>query len=106
VTLVLTVDPAGNVRGDSDALDVKLGVVGGIGVGVGTTIADVTANAALTLTVVAAVADVPACATVKRCWPTVALEGTTTVALNAPRRFVWAVGMPVVAPSQLKTIDA
>jgi len=62
--LVLTVEPAASVSGDSDALDVKLGVVGGIGVGVGTTVADVTANAALTLTVVA---EVPACATVKRC---------------------------------------
>jgi len=106
VTLVLTNEPAANVSGDAEAVDVKLGLVGGTGVGVGTTAADVTSKGTLTDTGVPIRVDATASATVRRCGPAVAFCGITTVAANAPRRLASAVGMPAVAPSQLKTIDA
>jgi hypothetical protein len=85
VALTFTTFPASRVTGAADALKTKLGVAGGAGVGVGTTLTSVTSNGALTVAVIGVpfrVVLVPLAVT--RCWPFVAVAGTTNETSNAP----------------------
>ena len=86
--LTLTIVPTASVAGDADALNVKLGVAGGLGAGTGGTAAPIRSNGAVTV----AVNGVPAAVifvalAVSRCRPSAAFEGTTTEASNEPRPF-------------------
>lgn len=87
VALTFTTYPASRVPGAAEALKTKLGVAGGTGVGVGTTLTAVTSNGALTVAVIGvpfSVIRVPLAVTV--CRPRVAL-GTTNETSNEPKRF-------------------
>jgi hypothetical protein len=100
VALTFTTVPAARVTGEADALNTKPGVVGGTGVGAGTTLTAVTSKGALTVAVIGVpfrVVRVPLAETL--CRPMVPLDGTTNETSNAPLRFAWAVGIPVAAPS-------
>jgi len=100
VLLTFTTDPAASETGAADALNVKLGVAGGTGVGVGTVLTAVTSKGAFTVAVIGvpfSIVRVPLADT--RCRPTLAVAGTTKEAWNEPLRLAWTVGIPTAEPS-------